>query len=83
MSVLPLLCIGSITTMNTTELQLYNASKAGDVSKVKAVLTATPTVDVNKQNPKDVRDDCVMQTAVVVMLISRHCIFIVAKVSLY
>jgi hypothetical protein len=60
------LSIGSITTMNTTELQLYNASKAGDVSKVKAVLTATPTVDVNKQNPNDVRDDCVMQTAVVV-----------------
>ena len=65
MSVL-LLSIGSITTMNTTELELYNASKAGDVSKVKAVLTATPTVDVNKQNPDDVRDDCVMQTAVVV-----------------
>jgi hypothetical protein len=59
------LCIGSITTMNTTELELYNASKAGDVSKVKAVLAATPTVDVNKQNPDDVRDDCVMQTAVV------------------
>ncbi len=58
------LCIGLITTMNTTELELYNASKAGDVSKVKAVLTATPTVDVNKQNPEDVRDDCVMQTTV-------------------
>ena len=65
MSVL-LLRIGSITTMNTTELELYNASQAGDVSKVKAVLTATPTVNVNKQNPNDVRDDCVMQTAVVV-----------------
>ncbi len=63
MSVLPLLCIGSIATMDTTELELHNASKAGDVSKVKAVLTATPTVDVNKQNPDDVRDDCVMQTA--------------------
>ncbi len=45
---------------------MYDASQAGDVSTVKAVLTATPTVDVNKQNPNDVRDDCVMQTAVVV-----------------
>jgi hypothetical protein len=41
--------------MNTTELELYNASKAGDVSKVKAVLTATPTFDVNKKNPGEVR----------------------------
>ncbi len=49
--------------MNTTELELYNASKAGDVGKVKTVLTATPTVDVDKQNPDDVRDDCVMRTA--------------------
>ncbi len=60
------LCIELIPTMNTTELELYNASQAGDVGKVKAVLTATPTVDVNKQNPEDVRDDCVMQTAVVI-----------------
>ncbi len=51
--------------MNTTELELYNASKAGDVGKVKAVLTATSPVDVNKQNRDDVRDGCVMQTAVV------------------
>ncbi len=65
MFILLSLSIGSITTMSTTELELYNASKAGDVSKVKAVLTATPTVDVNKQNP-NVGDDCVMQTAVVV-----------------
>ncbi len=65
MFILLSLSIGSITTMNTTELQLYKASKAGDVSKVKAVLTTTPTVNVNKQNPNDVRDDCVMQTAVV------------------
>jgi hypothetical protein len=65
MFILLLLCIGSITTMDTTELELYNASKTGDVSKVKAVLTATPAVDVNWHNPSDVRDDCVMQTAVV------------------
>jgi hypothetical protein len=50
--------------MNTTELELYNASQVGDVGKVKTVLTATPTVDVNKQNPEDVRDDYVMQTTV-------------------
>jgi hypothetical protein len=43
--------------MNFTELELYTASKAGDVSKVKAVLNATPTVNVNKKNPRDVRDD--------------------------
>ncbi len=49
--------------MNTIEMELYDASKAGDVSQVKAVLTATPTMDVNKHNPDDVRDDCVMQTA--------------------
>ncbi len=41
--------------MNADELQLYNASKAGDVEEVKAVLTATPNVDVNKQTPHDVR----------------------------
>ncbi len=50
--------------MSITELELLNASKAGDVHKVKAVLTATPTVDVNKQNPADVRDDLDAQTAV-------------------
>ena len=41
--------------MDAAELELYNASQAGDVGKVKAVLTATPTVNVNKQNPKAVR----------------------------
>jgi hypothetical protein len=66
----PCAYVGSIATMNTTELELYNASKAGDVSKVKAVLTATPTVDVNKRNLRDVRDGCVMQTAAV----RTHCV---------
>ena len=41
--------------MNASELELYNASGAGDVGKVKAVLTATPTVNVNWHNPDDVR----------------------------
>ncbi len=48
--------------MNTRELELYNASQVGDVANLKAVLTATPSVNVNKQNPDDVSDDRVMQT---------------------
>ncbi len=49
--------------MSTPELELYNASQAGDVGKVKAVLTAAPTVDVNKQNRSAVRDDRLKHTA--------------------
>ncbi len=41
--------------MNAAELELYCASKAGDMCKVEAMLTSNFLIHLDKQNSGDVR----------------------------